>query len=106
MDKELRILILEDVPTDAELMEQELHKAGMAFISKRVETREDFFEAIKDSAPDLILADCFLPSFDGFSALAIAQEQCPDVPFIFVTGAIGEDFAIETFVDKYGHSDL
>lgn len=103
MDKELRILILEDVPTDAELMEQELHKAGMAFISKRVETREDFFEAIKDSAPDLILADCFLPSFDGLSALAIAQEQCPDVPFIFVTGAIGEDFAIETF--KRGGTD-
>ncbi len=75
----------------------------MAFTSKRVETREDFLRSIKDFGPNLILADCLLPSFDGLSALAIAQEKCPDVPFIFVSGAVGEDFAVETF--KRGGTD-
>jgi len=103
MEKELRILILEDEPNDAELMERELRKGGMSFISKRVETREDFFEAVKNFGPDLILADCLLPSFDGLSALEIAQKYCPSVPFIFVSGAVGEDFAVETF--KRGGTD-
>jgi diguanylate cyclase (GGDEF)-like protein/PAS domain S-box-containing protein len=103
MEKELRILILEDEPNDAELMERELRKGGMSFISKRVETREDFFEAVKNFGPDLILADCLLPSFDGLSALEIAQKYCPRVPFIFVSGAVGEDFAVETF--KRGGTD-
>ncbi|OGP89486.1 MAG: hypothetical protein A2156_11105 [Deltaproteobacteria bacterium RBG_16_48_10] len=103
MEKELRILILEDEPTDAELMERELRKVGMSFASKRVDTREAFLQATKGFNPDLILADCLLPSFDGLSALEIAQQYCPSVPFIFVSGAVGEDFAIETF--KRGGTD-
>ena len=95
MDKKLRILILEDVPADAELTEYELRKAGVEFISKRVDTREAFQKALIDFSPDLILSDYSLPSFDGLAAFTIAQEERPDVPFILVTGVMGEEFAIE-----------
>ncbi|MCZ7404717.1 MAG: response regulator, partial [Candidatus Methanoperedens sp.] len=91
MNKQLRILILEDDITDAELMEHELRKANFTFTSKRVETGDAFQESLVDFAPELILADYTLPSFDGCSALRIAKEKCPDVPFIFVSGTIGED---------------
>ena len=57
MDKKLKILILEDIPADAELMEHELRRGGIAFTSKRVETREDFVNELKSSPPELILAD-------------------------------------------------
>ena len=103
MDKELRILILDDVPADAELEEHELRKAGISFISKRVETEETFQKELKDFSPDLILSDYSLPSFDGLKALAIAQEKCPDVPFILVTGVMGEEFAVEAL--KKGATD-
>ena len=102
-EKHLRILILEDVPTDAELIEYELRKGGIAFSSRCVQTKEDFMKELKYFLPDIILADYKLPSFDGLSALEIAKEQCPAVPFIFVSGAIGEDFAIETI--KKGATD-
>lgn len=103
MDKEIRILILEDVPDDAELMEIELRKGGMAFVSRRVDTKEYFLKELKYFAPNIILSDYTLPSFDGLSALAITKEQCPDIPFIFVSSTIGEDFVIETF--KQGATD-
>jgi len=103
MDKELRILILEDVPSDAKLMKLELRRAGIAFSSKRVDTQKAFLKALKDFLPDIILGDYILLSFDGLAALAIIQEECPDVPFIFVSDTIGEDFAIETL--KRGATD-
>ncbi len=103
MDRELRILILEDVPADAELEEHELKKSGMVFISKIVDTREAFQKAIEEFSPDIILSDYDLPTFDGLAALRIAQEKCPDVPFILVTGKVGEEFAIETL--KKGATD-
>ncbi|MFN7943865.1 MAG: sigma 54-interacting transcriptional regulator [Blastocatellia bacterium] len=96
MNKELRILILEDVATHAELMERELRKAEMVFCARRVATRDAFLAALSDFSPDLILADYSLPSFDGITALSIAQEHCPAVPFVFVSGALGEELAIET----------
>jgi len=99
----LRILILEDVLADATLMQYELRKAGIAFITERVETREDFLKGIQDFVPNLILADFALPSFDGLSALAIAREQCPEVPFIFVTGSLSEEIAVECM--KSGAAD-
>jgi len=103
MSKELHILILEDVAADAELIERELRKGGIVFVSKRVETKEDFLKELREFSPDLILSDYSLPQFDGLSALAIAREQCPDVPFVLVSGAIGEDLAIETL--KKGATD-
>lgn len=103
MDKKLHVLILEDVLTDAELAERELRKAYTDFSSKRVETKESFLKELESFGPDLILADYTLPSFDGLSALALAQEKCPDVPFIFVSGTLGEELAIETL--KSGATD-
>ena len=95
MNRELRVLILEDATTDAELIEFELRKAKISFISKRVETEEDFVKELRDFAPDLILSDYSLPSFGGQEALAITLKEAPDVPFILVTGALGEERAVE-----------
>lgn len=93
---EHRILILEDVPADAELMENELRKGGLKFASKRVMTREEFTSSLEEFAPDLILSDYSLPQFDGLSALEIAKAASPDVPFIFVSGVMGDERAVET----------
>ncbi|MFB3925616.1 MAG: PAS domain S-box protein [Syntrophales bacterium] len=100
---QLRILVLEDVPTDAELMENELREAGMDVVSMRVDTRTSFVRELKRFAPDIILSDFSLPSFDGVAALRIALKKCPDVPFIFVSGALGEELAIELL--KKGATD-
>jgi PAS domain S-box-containing protein len=103
VEKILHILILEDVPTDAELIERELRRAEIDFVARRVATREAFLQTLQDFSPDLILADYSLPSFDGISALSMAREKCPEVPFVFVSGAIGEELAIETL--KQGATD-
>ena len=103
MDKELCILILENVPADAELEEHELRKAGLVFTSKVVNTREAFLKELDEFFPDLILSAYGVLSFDGLAALRIAQEKCPEVPFILVTGKLGEEFAIEQL--KEGATD-
>lgn len=93
---EIRVLVIEDDSNDAWLMGQELKRAGIPFRAERIETREQFLRALEGPAPDIILADHGLPQFDGFSALAIARERCPEVPFLFVTGSLGEEMIIET----------
>ena len=103
MSGELHILILEDVPTDAELIKDELREAGMIFTSKSVQDRAAYFEALDEFCPDIILSDYSLPSFDGLSALKLAVGKCPDVPFIFVSGALGEETAIDLL--KQGATD-
>ena len=103
MDKGLRILILEDVPADAELMERELRRAGFGFSSKLVDTREDFLKELKDFAPDIILSDYMLPHFDGMAALEITKELAPTIPFIIVTGSMNEETAVECM--KAGAAD-
>ena len=97
MGNALRIVMLEDQPADAVLVKEELRKGGLKFSFVRVETREQFLEQVSTQKPDLILSDHGLPAFDGLSALHLAKEKCPDVPFVFVTGALGEEFAIRTF---------
>ncbi len=97
MSDPLRILLLEDSPTDAELSERLLRKAGLVFSSLRVETKPDFMAALEEFRPDLILADYKLPGFDGLQALSIVRGRSPDLPYIFVTGAMGEDWAIKVF---------
>lgn len=97
MSKEIRILILEDVAADVVRINHELRQAGMNFRSKRVDTRADFLHELGHNPPDVILSDHGLPSFDGFAALALARDQCPNVPFIFVSGSQGEIVALETF---------
>lgn len=103
MGEELKILILEDVQFDAELMEYEMRREGVNFQSRRVETEEDFTRAITESTPDVILVDHSLPSFDGISALEIAQQNSPNTPFIFVSGKIGDEFAVDVL--KRGATD-
>ncbi len=91
----LRILIVEDQASDAELMAFELRQANLTFTAQRVDNDLDFIRELEQSPPDLILSDYHLPHFNGGVALALAQERCPDVPFIFVSGAIGEEVAID-----------
>ncbi|RKR85357.1 response regulator receiver domain-containing protein [Mucilaginibacter gracilis] len=91
----IKILILEDNQSDADLLERELKKNGLNFTSLIVETRALFEEALKDFEPDIILSDYSLPSFDGFAAFIITQSVLPDVPFIVVSGMLGEERAVE-----------
>src|SRR4030067_1679071 len=95
MDKELQILMLEDVPTESELMEHELHKASIAFLSKRVETKENFLKELKEFTPDIILSDYILPHFDGMAPLELVKEFAPTIPFIIVTGSMNEETAVK-----------
>ncbi len=95
MDKELRILMLEDTPTDAELAEYELRKAGIAFTSLRVDTRDAFVRALEEFKPDIILSDYNLPEFNGMAALEIVQREHEEIPVVMVTGALTDVAAVE-----------
>ncbi|MEH2126709.1 response regulator [Nostoc sp.] len=99
----LRFLLLEDNPLDAEVIDVTLTDGGANFELLRVETRAEFVTALETNAFDLILADYALPGFDGISALKIAQNLCFDTPFIFVSGSMGEELAIEAL--KLGATD-
>jgi PAS domain S-box-containing protein len=103
MKSQLRILYLEDDPTDAELLQETLEADGISCQVTRVETETDFIGSLQQGNCDLILADYTLPSFDGLSALKIAQQNWPHVPFIFVSGTLGEEVAIEAL--KIGATD-
>src|SRR5215471_20592562 len=103
MPSSLRILHLEDDPRDAELLQAMLETEGMLCHVICVETQADFCSALEQGGFALILADFTLPSFDGLSALKISLEKCPDVPFIFVSGTLGEEVAIEAL--KIGATD-
>lgn len=99
----LRVLLLEDNAPHAELVEHFLRENGLQFSMVRVETKEDFERQIEEHPPDIILSDYALPSFDGYAALEIAKRQAANTPFIFVTGTMGEEVAIETL--KNGATD-
>ena len=103
MKSPLRILYLEDDPNDAELVHAMLEAEGVVCQVTRVETRIDFQASLEQDGFDLILADYTLPSFDGISALKIAVEKRPELPFIFVSGTLGEEVAIEAL--KIGATD-
>lgn len=96
MPREIQILIVEDMPADVVLINHELRKSGLSFRATRVQTREEFVRALRGPAPDIILSDHGLPEFDGFAALELARRHAPDVPFLFVTGSMGEEVAIES----------
>ena len=95
MNAPLRILHLEDDVNDAEIIRGVLEAGGIECRVDRVEARDDFLAALEAGGFDLILADFSLPSFDGLSALQLTLERRPDVPFIFVSGTLGEEVAIE-----------
>lgn len=99
----IRILLLEDSDLDAELVLATLERVGIPHAVDRVIERDAFRAAVRTRCYDLILADYVLPSFDGLSALALAREHCPGIPFIFVSGTLGEDVAVEAM--KVGATD-
>lgn len=101
--KGTRILMIEDDIADAELVKFALREAGLAFELRCVDNQEDFLEELQHGDPDIILSDYALPSFDGLSALRLAKQKRPELPFIFVTGTLGEELAIETL--KNGATD-
>jgi PAS domain S-box-containing protein len=99
----LRILSVEDDPKDAELIQDLLETEGIVCELTRVDTQAALVASLQQGGVDLILADYTLPSFDGISALKFAMKACPDVPFIFVSGTLGEEVAIEAL--KFGATD-
>lgn len=96
--------MIEDEARDAELAEHTLRQGGFDFSFKRVDTEDGFLREVADFRPNVILSDHGLPAFDGFSALSLARQKCPDVPFIFVTGSLGEEMAIKAL--KSGATDF
>jgi PAS domain S-box-containing protein len=96
MNKELRVLVVEDTPQDMALINHELRKTGLRFRSRRVESREGFLHELEHHSPDIILSDHGVPGFDGFAALAEARSRCPEAPFIFVTGAPRDEAVRQT----------
>jgi len=103
MDDALKILVLEDVAADAELMLRALQRGGVQCRARIVASEADFRRGLDESEPDIILSDFALPGFDGMSALRMARALRPDTPFLFVSGTIGEERAVETL--KEGASD-
>jgi phosphoserine phosphatase RsbU/P len=103
MSRQLRILHLEDDPVDAELVQATLDKEGIDCSVRVADRQEAFVAALEDEAFDLILADYSLPDFDGMSALGIVRKRDPDLPFVFVSGKLGEEAAIESL--KSGATD-
>jgi diguanylate cyclase (GGDEF)-like protein/PAS domain S-box-containing protein len=104
MRSELNILFVEDEPLDAELCEHELRHAGLNFRSRRVCTRDALTAAIQELVPDVVLSDFSMPTdLDGFAALELTRAAAPEVPFIFVSGTIGEERAVAAL--KAGATD-
>lgn len=99
-DRRIKVLFLEDVPEDVEIELRELSRAGLSVESRVAADEKTFIEALGDFSPDIILSDYTLPTnFNGLRALAITRERMPDTPFIFVSGTIGEERAIEAMRD-------
>src|ERR1700736_4574321 len=103
MELPLRVLHLEDDLRDAQVVQETLETGGIVCHVTRVETQADFIASLERGGFDLILADYTLPSFDGLSALKVAQQKWAHVPFIFVSGTLGEEIVIEAL--KIGATD-
>jgi diguanylate cyclase (GGDEF)-like protein/PAS domain S-box-containing protein len=90
----LRLLFAEDNSDDAELQLRELKRAGLKVVHRVVDSKAKFESSVREFAPDVILSDFTMPSFDGMEALRLAVELAPDTPFIFVSATLGEDYAV------------
>jgi diguanylate cyclase (GGDEF)-like protein len=95
MKRELKLVVVEDSVADAELLARHLAKAGLSCVINRVQTEPEFIEALRGDKPDLILSDFSLPNFSGLRALDLAVVHAPEIPFIYVSGTIGEERAID-----------
>lgn len=91
----LRILFIEDLPSDVDLAVLELRKEKLTFDYTTVCTRDDLVNALKEFKPDLIISDYMMPSFNGLQALKIVNELDPDIPFILCTGSVNEETAVK-----------
>ena len=92
----LRILLIEDSLEDTELTVRELKRGGLDFAWRRVDTEVEWRSECAAFTPTIVLSDFAMPRFDGLSALRIVRELRPEVPFIFVSGTIGEETAIQS----------
>jgi CheY-like chemotaxis protein len=99
----IRVLFVEDMPEEVELAVRQLQHSDIPCVHQRVETEHQLREALRDFRPDVILSDFSLPGFDGQSALHVAHDAAPDTPFIFLSGTIGEERAIQALL--HGASD-
>lgn len=96
MKKPLRILHIEDSEPDSELAKQLLLSEGISCDLVRIQSERELVQALEQPDFDLIFADCSVPGFSGMRALELAKERCPDIPFIFISGTISEETAIES----------
>ncbi len=103
MVDKIKILILEDNKSDADLLLHALKKSELNFSYEHVDTKEQYEAALDNFKPDIVLSDYHLPSFNGIEAFNIKQAKCPDIPFIIVSGTIGEENAVELI--KIGVTD-
>lgn len=103
-DRKLKVLLLEDSLDDAYFVQYYLEKLPMPVQIQRIETKETYIIALKEFSPDIVLSDYNLPSFNGMEALELKKIHNIDVPFIFVTGFLGEERAVKTL--KSGASDF
>jgi signal transduction histidine kinase len=99
----LRVIHIEDSPPDSELMQQMLAEEGFECEVRRVETRQELLQALNEFPPDLVVSDCTLPQFGGLEALQLLRELRPDIPFIFFSGTMGEETAIQSL--QHGATD-
>jgi len=103
LKNKLKILHLEDLPFDAELVERELKKGNLQFDILAVDNKDDFEKALADFDPDIILSDHSLPAFNSTAAIGIVKEKAPHVPVILVTATVSEEFAVNVLQE--GASD-
>jgi signal transduction histidine kinase len=101
--RQLRILLLEDLPEDAGLVERALRKEGISYVMNRVDTQEEFVASLRNLEPDVILSDHSLPQFNSAEALKICTSSGLQIPFILVTGTVSEEFAVSCL--KMGADD-
>ena len=94
MKKPLRILLVEDSRTDAELIEHEVRTAYEPTVA-RVQDPDALSRALQSAAWDIVVSDYYMPAFTGLDALRMVRESGIDLPFIMVSGNAGEDFAVE-----------
>lgn len=103
LPERIRVLVAEDVATDAEIEVRELRRAGMSIEHRLVDSEQSFRLELERFSPHVIISDFSMPLFDGMAALALARELRPEVPFLFVSGTIGEEYAIRAL--KNGATD-